>query len=447
MSGEVTACARAALEAHARRAYGLVFPRTRASWLDRGIALACAALGLADADHLAQRLRDGDAGAARVFAEALTVGETYFFRDAGHFALARQHIAAVAAAHPRRVIRVWSAGCSTGEEAWSLAIAAREALGVRGFSRVRVLGTDLDESALEHARRGVYGRWSFRAGYTPDPRWFQREGDRWRVVDDLRRAVTFSRVNLVDLADDTPRDVDVVFCRNVLIYFDTAGVSTVAQRLARALAPGALLVAGPSDPPLAQHAPLDAEVTATGVHYRRADPAAQPSTPAPTPTVRAPREAPRAEQAPAATTARDSSPEPARPASTPATTHGVTASAPHDPLATLRALDDEIARAPLDPAGYLHRGTLRLDLCDPLGAAEDAARATLLDRRAPFAHILAAMAWHAAGEPGAARRHARNAASLLAGHDGGDEVPHARGLSYADARSFCAAMTRGRDTA
>lgn len=436
--------ARAALEGYARRTFGLVFPTSRAQGLDRAIERACAALGLPDGDALLPRLQRGDAAAVRAFGEALTVRETYFFRDATHFDLVRAHLLAITRADPERTVQLWSAGCATGEEAWSLAIVARDALGVKGLARVRVYGTDLDAGAIEQARRGRYRSWSFRAGYTPDPRWFEADATGWRVTASLRGAVTFFPLNLMDDAAAGPRDVDVILCRNVLIYFDLAGVATVAQRLARALAPDGRLVMGPSDPSLAQHAPLAAIHSPAGLVYRlETEPVAPGVSPPRAPLAAPPRAVgagePRGRKGREEGSAREGGSGTARPRDALVVTAD-------DPVTSAHALDDVVARSPLDPAGYLLRGALRLDLCDPHGAAEDAARATLLDRRAPFAHVLAAMAAQSAGDLVGARRHAQNASRLLRDAPDDAALPHAQGLSVGAARALCAALLRAPRT-
>ena len=148
-------------------------------------------------------------------------------------------------------LRLWSAGCSTGEEAWSLAILLERLLPT-GWD-ARVLATDVDEAALERAERGIYGARSFRG--VPDSvraRWFTAAGPgRWEVAPPLRRRVRFAVLNLV--ADDYPSSgngtgaVDLLLCRNVLMYLTPGARAAVAVRLARSLAPGGWLAVAPAE--------------------------------------------------------------------------------------------------------------------------------------------------------------------------------------------------------
>nr|WP_282600187.1 protein-glutamate O-methyltransferase CheR [Patulibacter sp. SYSU D01012] len=149
----------------------------------------------------------------------------------------------------RSALRVWSAGCSSGEEAYSLVLVAAEALGLEE-PPVQVLGTDISPAVLERARHGVYGPRSVRlltAGQRT--RWFAPDGPGLAVGDGLRRRVSFAPHNLVHDAvpPDGAEPFDVVVCRNVLIYFDADVAGDVADRLRRALRPGGTLVLGTAD--------------------------------------------------------------------------------------------------------------------------------------------------------------------------------------------------------
>jgi chemotaxis protein methyltransferase CheR len=203
----------------------------------------------------------------------LTVPETYFFRDAAQFDLIRKQIIPEIASRcgADHGIRCWSAGCSTGEEAYSIAIALREAgLG----NSAGVIGTDISPAVLLSARAGRYRPWSLRGeGAASATRYLRSEGE-WKVVDDfIRRLVTFSRLNLAE--DCYPRssaginDLDLILCRNVLIYFDERTICGVARRLFNSLAPGGWLLTAATDPLLAEYAPFDVIVTEAGLVYRR----------------------------------------------------------------------------------------------------------------------------------------------------------------------------------
>ncbi len=225
-------------------------------------------------EHLAERiqerlgtlrLHDGGAYAAllrsqtavsqqewRSLLTLLTVGESYFFRDQGQFRLLRQRLlpALLERCRATRTLRIWSAGCSTGEELHSLAILLWELLSSEAAAwDVELLGTDLNAQALERARSGRYGEWSFRQ-VAPQvrARYFQRHRTDWELLPEIRAMVHFQAGNLVqDAARLQARGglgFDLILCRNVLIYFDPAMVPDIASGLGERLAPGGYLMTG-----------------------------------------------------------------------------------------------------------------------------------------------------------------------------------------------------------
>jgi len=179
--------------------------------------------------------------------DVTTVKETFFLRHLDELAdVDWRALAAGATAAGRAAVRVWSAGCATGEEAYTLAMLAAEA----GDVPVDVLGTDIAPSALAHARRGVYGERSLRLlGDTRRARWIALHERGGTVGPALRRPVRFAVHNLV--ADPMPpageMPFDLVVCRNVLIYFDAATVARTIARLREALTPTGVLVVGTAD--------------------------------------------------------------------------------------------------------------------------------------------------------------------------------------------------------
>jgi chemotaxis protein methyltransferase CheR len=248
----------------------------RAADLGRAVRAAGRAAGGPTApDVLAARLRSAPPGdpVRRAFVEAITISETQLFRLQGQFdALAEHVMPALVAGRAAGRLRLWSAGCSTGEEAWSLAIVVERSL-PPGWDAT-VLATDVDEAALERARLGVYGARSFRG--VPDwvrARWFSPVGPgRWEVDARLRRRVRFATLNLV--ADDYPAaggtaGVDVLLCRNVLMYLTAGARAAVAGRLARCLAPGGWLAVAPAEVSAATFPGLSVEHFPLAVLHRR----------------------------------------------------------------------------------------------------------------------------------------------------------------------------------
>jgi chemotaxis protein methyltransferase CheR len=201
-----------------------------------------------------------------------TVGETYFFRDAEQLTLIEKRILpSLAAGRPEsQPIRIWSAGCATGEEPYTLAILTAR-LGLA--SRAQILATDISRPALGRARRAHYGRWSLR-GVEADAiaAHFTATPDGWDLRPDLRRAVEFRYLNLVDGSYPSPVSgiwgMDLVLCRNVFIYFDRETAARVAAQLIRSLSPDGWLLLGPSDPMLAELVPCEVVTTDAGLAYR-----------------------------------------------------------------------------------------------------------------------------------------------------------------------------------
>jgi chemotaxis protein methyltransferase CheR len=215
---------------------------------------------------------EGDSTKIDELAERLTVQESYFFRHTAQLEFLSSTVFPEIAGHfPVRTPRIWSAGCAAGEEAYTLALLAAEH--VRG---AQVLGTDISETALRQAREAVYSRWALRS-LTPQQidRYFTPRDGRWRFRKSLAENVEFRRLNLAKGAypATTPgiADLDLIVCRNVLIYFDPQVAREVTARLARCLRPGGWLVLGPSDPPITANADLQAVITPDGVYYRRRD--------------------------------------------------------------------------------------------------------------------------------------------------------------------------------
>ncbi len=181
---------------------------------------------------------------------ALTIGETYFFRDADTFRLVRAQVLLPLIqqrrAEGRLELKIWCAGCATGEEPYSMAMTLLDLLPDLDRWRISLLGTDINAAALEHARVGVYRDWSFR--HCPQDvrrRHFVESPSGWVIKPALREMVTFRLVNLLDLPPMPA--YDLIFCRNVLIYLTRGQAAAVETSLHSALGPGGWLLLGPSE--------------------------------------------------------------------------------------------------------------------------------------------------------------------------------------------------------
>ncbi len=218
------------------------------------------------ADYLA-RLEDPDEGEAewRALEDAITIGETYFFRYADHFQALRETVlpGLIARRKSERTLRIWSIGCANGAETYSVAILLRELLGDEvGDWRIALVGGDISEAALEAARRARYGQWALRTlGPEQLRRYFvQTEPRAWTLKTEYRSLARFERQNVLDLVSPAAplqwTDYDLILCRNVLIYFSPELALSVAAALRTRLAPGGLLLLGHAEASLTAEAPI-----------------------------------------------------------------------------------------------------------------------------------------------------------------------------------------------
>ncbi len=186
------------------------------------------------------------------FCNAITTNLTSFFRESHHFDYLGAHVARLAAASPEGLrLRLWSAGCSSGEEPYSMAMSIMEALPQTYRCDLRILATDIDTEVLAQARRGLYPAERVRAVsparlarfFTAVP---ASDGGAWQVRPELARLITFKQLNLVHpLPMRGP--LDAVFCRNVIIYFDKTTQRELFRRIAPLQRPGDLLFLGHSE--------------------------------------------------------------------------------------------------------------------------------------------------------------------------------------------------------
>lgn len=185
------------------------------------------------------------------FAQLLTTTESYFFRDRGQFTLLRDRLLPelIDRNQSIKTLRLWSAGCSTGEEPYSLAILLEELIPDWERWNLFILGTDINTDALEKAKRGTYSPWSFRL---IDPqqqqRYFQPQKAQWQINPRIRQKVTFCYENLAN--SSLPNGLaglarmDLIICRNVFVYFDAPAITAALTKFYHALKPGRYLLTG-----------------------------------------------------------------------------------------------------------------------------------------------------------------------------------------------------------
>lgn len=210
------------------------------------------------------------------FARAFTSGETFFFRDNGQFDLLRlQLLPELIEKHSvDKTLRLWSAGCASGEEAYSLAMLLDMLLPNRADWNVLILGTDIDSRSIAKARQGRYGQWSFRmVPAALQHRYFQNDGGEWLLNEPIRSMVRFRVGNLVDEVfpdfGSELHDMDLILCRNVFIYFESSAVSVVAEKFSESLVEGGYLLAAHTELMGRSIRGLSSRLFAEGLVYQR----------------------------------------------------------------------------------------------------------------------------------------------------------------------------------
>ena len=243
---------------------------SRDAILPDAIRRAAASFGADVVEKAGQR----DPAVVHALCQAVSVGETFFFRLPEHFRFLATTLIPELIAAGRKVIRAWSAGCATGEETYSLAACLLDLCPVP----VEVLGTDLHERNLAAARTGTYGMWSRRASGPMLHEVFETAGERASVSQRVRAVTRFAHHNLLEPA---PGEFDVIFCRNVLVYFSPEAVKRTVANVTRALAHGGAICFGSMDvgepPPGFAHA--GASELQIFRHERRAVPRPKPPEP------------------------------------------------------------------------------------------------------------------------------------------------------------------------
>jgi chemotaxis protein methyltransferase CheR len=230
-----------------RQACGLVVDQSRRGTLANLVRTRRGLRAIAD-DQAYLELLQRDADELQILIEGLTIGETYFARNPPQIrALAELVLPSLLARGDRR-IRIWCAGCSTGEEPYTVALLLAKLLPAGGTGwDVRVIGTDINSGALAAARAGRYGARAVSLLDDEDLlRFFDRDGNGWRVGEQLRSLVEFRQHNLT--ADPPPAArLDLVLCRNVLIYFERSQMLDVVDGIHTSLIPGGWLLLGHSE--------------------------------------------------------------------------------------------------------------------------------------------------------------------------------------------------------
>ena len=201
--------------------------------------------------------------------EGLLNNETYFFRDRAPFDLLQRHALPELSMRRQKSkhLRIWSAGCSTGQEVYSLAMVfAEEPDKWRGWT-IDILGSDVSTSCIDRAREGVYSQFEVQRGLAIGQmiKWFEECGDGWRAVEPLRRQIRFQVHNLLEAAPH-PGGFDIILCRNVLLYLSPDKKTLAFERLIASMAEDGWLMLGAGETVIGQTNKLAADVNARGLY-------------------------------------------------------------------------------------------------------------------------------------------------------------------------------------
>lgn len=230
---------------------GLALTAEKRYLVESRLTPVCRRFGLATLGDLIGTLKLGQDGAIeRAVVEAMTTNETFFFRDRIPFDLFRDTILPEALARnaSRRRLRIWCAAASTGQEPYSLAMLLQEAAPRLAGWQVEIVATDLSTEVIEKAKLGLYSHFEVQRGLPVQwlIKYFTQIGEQWQIAQSLRSMVDYRQLNLLHNFASLGQ-FDVIYCRNVLIYFDAPTKSDVLARLAAQLAPGGALLLGAAE--------------------------------------------------------------------------------------------------------------------------------------------------------------------------------------------------------
>jgi chemotaxis protein methyltransferase CheR len=206
--------------------------------------------GMPGIAELVQKMKSGAETLTSEVVEAMTTNETFFFRDKIPFDHLRETVlpTLLKARANRRSLRIWSAACSTGQEPYSIAMCLKEKAQELAGWRIEIVATDLSQEVLEKAKSGIYSQFEVQRGLPVQllVKHFTQIGEHWQVSPEIRAMVQHRQLNLLQDFSHLGK-FDVIFCRNVLIYFDQDTKTGIFGRLARALEPDGMLLLGAAE--------------------------------------------------------------------------------------------------------------------------------------------------------------------------------------------------------
>ena len=206
--------------------------------------------GLAGIPELVQKMKSGAEVLTTEVVEAMTTNETFFFRDKVPFDHLRDTIlpALLQSRASRKSLRIWSAACSTGQEPYSIAMCLKEKAAQLAGWRIEIVGTDLSQEVLDKSRAGIYSQFEVQRGLPIQllVKYFAQIGELWQLNSEIRSMVQYRQLNLLQDFSGLGK-FDVVFCRNVLIYFDQQTKTQIFERIARVTEPDGMLMLGAAE--------------------------------------------------------------------------------------------------------------------------------------------------------------------------------------------------------
>jgi len=227
---------------------GLVLSKDKSYLIESRLMPVARRRGMKGLDELVQAVRRMDSALVKDVTEAMTTNESFFFRDGKPFDQFREQVvpALLQSRKDKRAIRIWCAACSSGQEPYSLAIILKEMEAKLAGWRIDIIATDLSTEILEKAKAGLYSQFEVQRGMPIQllVKYFQKKDEMWQIDPRLRAMVQFRPLNLLTDIRSPLGTFDVVYCRNVLIYFDQETKGKVLADIAKLLAPDGCLFLG-----------------------------------------------------------------------------------------------------------------------------------------------------------------------------------------------------------
>jgi chemotaxis protein methyltransferase CheR len=243
-----------------RRRSGLVLRSNKVSFIESRLSTVLRRFGFRTVGALIHELRHGNDTLARAVSEAMTTNESSFFRDRPVFERFRDVVLPqlLKSRAPHKRLRIWSAACAAGQEPYSIAMLLDDQKLLSKGWTIDLIATDISSEMVARAQDGLYTNYEAQRGLAIRGlvAHFSQENGCWRIHENLRRMVTFRTFNLLD-SFGWLDDLDVVFCRNVLLYFDQRSKASVLEKIADTLVPDGALVLGHTETPQGAFGPVD----------------------------------------------------------------------------------------------------------------------------------------------------------------------------------------------